>query len=129
MIESFVEAFNCGESEAVLALLSASALFELPLLGQRLVGHPEIRAGLARIRDVTVICRLELTALGRAPGVSIGEGSLRARRRADSATLELPMAMVATGTGGGIERLSVYLNTRGQRLWSDSAILPSVIHG
>lgn len=121
-MEAFAKAFNQRDSEAILSLLRPAALFELPLLGQRLVGREEIRVGLERTFTLTESCLLELDHVHHAGLIAIAEGRLQAKLHRVSSATTLPMALVVEGAEDAVARISVYLDTRGQRLWTDSPL-------
>ena len=126
-LTSYCEAFNQRDLEKALALFAVRALFELPLLGQRLIGRREIAAGLARVFELTQSAAIQISALEEsAPLVMgplvMGEGRLTARLHRDPAEVSIPLAVALEGDEGGIARLSVYLDARSHRLWTDGPI-------
>lgn len=121
-LEEYCEAFNDRALSTAVDLFSAHALFEIPLLGQRLVGVPEIQAGLRRIFDVTETAAIELACTRESPRAVIGEGRLRAKLHRDRSEIAMPFALVLEAKDGGITRLSQYLDARPYRLWSDGPI-------
>jgi hypothetical protein len=121
-LDEYCKAFNSRALDAALHLFSTHALFEMPLLGQRLVGVLEIRGGLRRIFDVTESAAIELSCSRESPRAIIGEGRLRARLHRDESEVEMPLALVLEAKDGGITRLSQYLDARPHRLWSDGPI-------
>jgi SnoaL-like domain len=123
-LESFCEAFNRRELGKALDLFAGQALFEMPLLGQRLIGRREIAAGLARVFEVTHSAVIQISAVEEAAQLVMGEGRLTARLHRDPGPVSIPLA-VALESGGGIARLSVYLDARPYRLWTDGPIFAS----
>ncbi|MGE4252721.1 MAG: nuclear transport factor 2 family protein [Parvibaculaceae bacterium] len=121
-LDEYCKAFNNRALDAALHLFSAHALFEMPLLGQRLVGAPEIQAGLRCIFSVTESAAIELPSIEESPRAIIGEGRLRAKLHRDRSEVEMPLAVVLEARDGSITRLSQYLDARLYRLWSDGPI-------
>jgi hypothetical protein len=116
------------------------ALFEMPLLGQRLIGRREIAAGLARVFELTQSAAIRISALEEPASLVMGplvmgplvmgplvmgEGRLTARLHRDPAEVSIPLAVALEGDAGGIARLSVYLDARPYRLWTDGPIFAS----
>jgi ketosteroid isomerase-like protein len=121
LLQAYCTAFAAKDVEAILALFGRNSLYELPLLGQRLVGHGEIRAGLARVFDLAESCAIEIFGLKSAT-TTIAEGRLRAKLHRDREPVEMPLAIVMATEDGLISRLSTYLDARPCRLWSDGPI-------
>jgi len=121
-LDEYCKAFNTRGLEAALRLFSPHALFEMPLLGQRLVGVAEIRAGLQRIFNVTEKAMIELSNCKEAHRAIIGEGRLQAKLHRDRSAVEMPLALVLEMNDGSISRLSLYLDAQRHRLWSDGPI-------
>jgi hypothetical protein len=134
-MSGLTRAFNLRDLGALLDFFGTSALFEMPLLGQRLVGREEIRAGLERMFEIAESCSIELMAVRHAATVSMGEGRFHARLHRDPEGTSSPMALVVERSGSAVSRLSIYLDTRGRRLWADGPIFgnpdngPRAIHG
>jgi ketosteroid isomerase-like protein len=124
-MRAYADAFGRRDVAAAVALFARNALFEMPLLGQRLVGRAEIRAGLDRILLATHSCEMRITQLQALDAVAIGEGLLRADLRADRAPMSAPMSVVVETTAQGIIRLSTYLDAFPHRLWSDGLVAAS----
>jgi hypothetical protein len=129
-LTSYCEAFNQRDLEKALDLFAVRALFELPLLGQRLIGRREIAAGLARVFELTQSAAIQISALEEAvplvmDPLVMGEGRLTARLHRDPAEVSIPLAVALEGDEGGIARLSVYLDARPYRLWTDGPIFAS----
>jgi hypothetical protein len=121
-LNAYRDAFNGRDSTAVLTLFGERALFEMPLLGQRLVGKREIAAGLNRIYEVTESIQLELSKTKTRDNLAIAEGRLRAKLHRDAQLVEIPLAVVLEGTQQHIMRLSNYLDARPYRLWADGTL-------
>ena len=129
-LKNYCEAFNQRDREQALALFAERALFEMPLLGQRLVGWREIGAGLARMFELTQSAAIQMSAVEEAAPLVMGplvmgEGRLTARLHRDPAEVSIPLAVALEGDEGGIARLSVYLDARPYRLWTDGPIFAS----
>jgi ketosteroid isomerase-like protein len=116
------EAFNARDLPGTLALFADHALFEMPLLGQRLIGKAEIAAGLQIIFALTESARLQLSNTQESPTLIIAEGSLQAKLHRDEHPAELPCAVVLESRESRIGRLSMYLDARPRRLWADGRI-------
>jgi ketosteroid isomerase-like protein len=121
MLQVYCTAFAAKDVDAILALFAHHGLYELPLLGQRLVGHGEIGAGLERIFEVAERCSIEISGLKSAT-TTIAEGRLCAKLRRDREPVQMPVAMVMETQDGLISRLSTYLDARPYRLWADGPI-------
>jgi hypothetical protein len=129
-LTSYCEAFNQRDLQKALALFAVRALFEMPLLGQRLIGRREITAGLARVFELTQSAAIRISALEEPASLVMGplvmgEGWLTARLHRDPAEVSIPLAVALEGDAGGIARLSVYLDARPYRLWTDGPIFAS----
>jgi ketosteroid isomerase-like protein len=121
-LDAYCSAFNDRSLDGALAQFEEHALFELPLLGQRLFGRAEIAAGLRRIFDVTERAKLIFSDVSASGQVLIAEGELQAKLHRDTAPVTMPMAVVLEARDGKIARLSAYLDARPYRLWSDGPI-------
>ena len=124
-LEAYCEAFNRRELEKALALFAVQALFEMPLLGQRLIGRREIAAGLARVFELTHSAAIQISALEEAAQLVMAEGRLTARLHRDPAPVSIPLAVALEGDAERIARLSLYLDAHPYRLWTDGPILAS----
>jgi len=123
LVDRYCRAFRDGDTEAALALFHAESRFELPLLGQRLVGRAELRAGHDLIAGLTASRSIELSGRRAKPNLAIAEGVLHARLHRDPAAVSIPMALVAHTRDDRLARLSFYLDARPYRLWADGPIL------
>jgi ketosteroid isomerase-like protein len=121
-IRAYTEALARRDIDAAVTLFAPNALFEMPLLGQRLVGQGEIRAGLDRVLLATDSCELTITKLQAMDAVAIAEGHITADLRDHGAPLSAPMSIVIETAAQGIVRLSTYLDAFPYRLWSDGLI-------
>jgi ketosteroid isomerase-like protein len=120
--QAYLDAFAAMNAGAVAALFAENALYELPLLGQRLVGRREIEAGLARAFALAERCAFEIDAAQSSGTATIAEGRLKAKLHRDRDPVEIPTALVLQTRGGAIARLSTYLDARPYRLWSDGPV-------
>jgi ketosteroid isomerase-like protein len=121
-LQAFLDAFAAKNADAVAALFTEGAVYELPLLGQRLVGRREIRTGLARIFALAERCAFEISAAQSSDAATIAEGRLKAKLHRDRDPVDMPAAIVMQARGGAIDRLSTYLDARPYRLWNDGPI-------
>jgi hypothetical protein len=121
-LDSYCKAFNDRGLDTLLTLFFDHALFEMPLLGQRLVGKSEISAGLRRMFDVTESATITLSGFKQSKVLIIAEGQLVAKLRRDLAPVTIPLAISLQAQDGRISRLSTYLDARPHRLWSDGPI-------
>jgi ketosteroid isomerase-like protein len=121
-LNAYRDAFNERDSKKLLALFSEHAIFEMPLLGQRLFGKREIAVGLRRIFEVTEFARLEFSNAKLAPKVLIAEGRMHAKLHRDAQAVEIPLAVVIEADASGFARLSTYLDARPYRLWADAPL-------
>ena len=123
-LHGYREAFNARDFTATLALFADQAIFEMPLLGQRLLGRREIAAGLRRIFAVTESALIQVSATKQSPTLIIAEGGLRAKLHRDPQASDLPLAVVLESRETLIDRLSMYLDARTHRLWADGPLFP-----
>jgi hypothetical protein len=119
---AYSRAFNQRDLKTAVALFSHSALFEMPLLGQRLIGRDEIRAGLEQMFAVAQSCTIEIAGIRSSKSLAIAEARLTAKLHRDSVAESLPMAMVLETNDGAVSRLSTYLDVKMRRLWTDGPI-------
>jgi hypothetical protein len=124
-LETYCEAFNRRELEKALGLFAVRALFEMPLLGQRLIGRREIAAGLARVFELTRSAAIQISAVEVAAPIVMGEGRLTAQLHRDPAPVNIPLVVALESGEGGIARLSLYLDAHPYRLWADGPIFAS----
>ena len=123
LFKSYCARFNARELDPLVSLFWPYALFEMPLLGQRIVGASEIRAGHQRIFDVSTSACIEISALKTSGPIIIAEGMLESKLIRDNKAVEMPLAMTMQDEGQKIVRLSVYLDARPYRLWADGPVL------
>lgn len=121
-LKGFCRAFESKDETEIVTLFDPKGICELPLIGGRLVGHGEIRAGFMRAFSVVDRCSIERLALKSEGTTTIAEGRLHAKLYRDDRQMAIPLAIVMIGNGGGIVRLSIYLDARPFRLWSDGPI-------
>lgn len=121
-LQAYCKAFERKDIDRVVSLFDASGLYELPLLGQRLVGDAEIRAGLERVFSVADNCSIAFSGIKSSPAAAIAEGRLQAKLHRDPDPVDMPLAIVIETRDGKISRLSTYLDMRPYRLWSDGPI-------
>jgi ketosteroid isomerase-like protein len=119
------DAFNARDLSGTLALFADQALFEMPLLGQRLVGKREIATGLQRIFALTESVKLQVSAAKESPTLAIAEGLLQAKLYRDPHPAAIPLAVVIEVREALIGRLSMYFDARLHRLWSDGPLFPA----
>src|SRR3954469_16144921 len=121
-LDAYCSAFNARALDRAVGQFADHAVFELPLLGQRLFGRAEIAAGLRRIFEITEHARFAFAEATASGPVLIAEGTLQAKLHRDTASVALPTAVVLEAVDGKIARLSTYLDARPYRLWSDGPI-------
>ncbi len=119
---AYCRAFRSREPEAIVSLFERRGVYEMPMLGQRLIGHGEIRAGAAQMFSLTESCSIVLSGIMASAEAAIAEGRLRAKLHRDPDPMDLPCAIALSMGRGGISRLSTYLDARPYRLWSDGPI-------
>jgi ketosteroid isomerase-like protein len=120
-IEAYCSAFAARDVERVLALFDEQALYEMPLLRTRMVGHGEIRAGLARAFEIVSSCKFEMARVLTKDSTAIAEGVMDlATSRAPA---RVPFAAVAVMGDNRLIRLSLHLDAKPFRLWSDGPVL------
>src|SRR4051794_12841529 len=124
-LDAYCSAFNERSLDGALAQFADHALFEMPLLGQRLFGRAEIAAGLKRIFAVTERARLTFPDVAASGPVLIADGELQAKLHRDAAPVAMPAAVVLAAKDGKITRLPTYCDARPYRLWSDGPIFVS----
>lgn len=121
-LNAYRDAFNQRDASAALRLFAEHAVFEMPLLGQRLFGRREIAIGLQRIFEVTEAAQIELSGTKELQHIVIAEGELQAKLHRDVHTVQIPLAIVLEANPTDIVRLSTYLDARPYRLWTDGPI-------
>ena len=126
-LNAYCRTFNERMLEGAVALFSERALFELPLLGQRLFGTAEIAAGLRRIFEVTQRAEIRLIHFQENDHVVIAEGSMTAKLHRDNGLIQIPLAITLAAEDSGISRLSIYLDARPYRLWVDGPIFATSV--
>ena len=124
-LENYCEAFERRDLEKALGLFAVRALFEMPLLGQRLTGRREIGAGLARVFELTRSAAIQVSTIEEAGTLVMGEGRLTARLHRDPEPVSIPLAVALESEEGRIARLSMYLDARPYRLWTDGPVFAS----
>ena len=92
-------------------------------LGQRLVGRAEIGAGLDRAFALLESCSVALAEVKSAGPAAIAEGRLQAQLRRGEERIDAPFALVLEAREGEVSRLTVYLDSRPHRLWTDGPVL------
>ncbi len=122
LLDAYRDAFNRRDLSGALQLFAEQAVFEMPLLGQRLVGRREIAIGLRRIFEVTEAAQFQLAATNELQHIVIAEGQLQAKLHRDVHAVEIPLAVVLEARQMDILRLSTYLDARPYRLWTDGFI-------
>ncbi len=124
-LEAYRGAFNRRDLDSALMLFAERAVFEMPLLGQRLFGKLEIAAGLRRIFEVTQSAQIQFSGAKESKKLVIAEGQLRAKLHRDTHAVEIPLAVVLEAQENDILRLSTYLDARPHRLWADGPLFAS----
>ena len=125
-LNAFRDAFNRRDLPAALMLFAEHAVFEMPLLGQRLFGKREIAIGLQRIFEVTESAQIQLSGVKESQNLIIAEGRLQAKLHRDAHAVDIPLAVVLETQQNDIMRLSTYLDARPYRLWTDGTLFASV---
>jgi ketosteroid isomerase-like protein len=125
LLTAYRDAFNRRDSRAALELFSEHAVFDIPLLGQRLFGKREIAVGLDRIFEVTESADIQFSSTKEIAKLSVAEGRLRAKLHRDAHAVEIPLAVVLEAQQNDIVRLSTYLDARPYRLWADGPLFAS----
>ena len=125
-LAAFRDAFNGRDLTAALMLFAEHAVFEMPLLGQRLFGKREIAIGLQRIFEVTESAQIQLSGAKESQNLIIAEGRLQAKLHRDAHAVDIPLAVVLETQQNDIMRLSTYLDARPYRLWTDGTLFASV---
>src|ERR1700726_1932892 len=90
-LHAYREAFNRRDLTAALMLFAEHAVFEMPLLGQRLFGKREIAIGLQRIFEVTESAQIQLSGAKESQNIIIAEGRLQAKLHRDSHAVKIPL--------------------------------------
>ena len=125
-LNAFRDAFNGRDLTAALMLFAEHAVFEMPLLGQRLFGKREIAIGLQRIFEVTESAQIQLSGAKESQNLISAEGRLQAKLHRDAHAVDIPLAVVLETQQNDIMRLSTYLDARPYRLWTDGTLFASV---
>jgi len=124
-LNAYRDAFNGRDLTAALMLFAEHAVFEMPLLGQRLFGKREIAIGLQRIFEVTESAQIQLSGAKESRNIVIAEGRLQAKLHRDEHAVDIPLAVVLEARRNDIVRLSTYLDARPYRLWADGTLFAS----
>ncbi|MGA2190185.1 MAG: nuclear transport factor 2 family protein [Steroidobacteraceae bacterium] len=124
-LNEYQDAFNRRDLSAALMLFAEHAVFEMPLLGQRLFGKREIAIGLQRIFEVTESAQIHFARVKESRNLVIAEGRLQAKLHRDAHAVEIPLAVVLEAQKHDIRRLSTYLDARPYRLWTDGTLFAS----
>lgn len=122
-LRAYCDAFAARDGARVAALFAPGALYEFPLVRPRMVGDAEIRAGLARAFAVMTGCAIALARVHESGSTALAEGAMDVRLAREPGSASLPFALVAVAEGRGLRRLSVYLDARPFRPWSDGPVL------
>ncbi len=122
-IRAYCAAFAARDGDSVVALFAERGLYEMPLLRTRMVGSAEIAAGLARAFRVMTACSIELERVRAHGTTALAEGNMTATIAREPKAMVAPFAIVAALAGDRLGRLSVYLDARPHRLWSDGPVL------
>ena len=122
-LEAAIAAMTGLDPAKLVAMCHPRALFEIPMLKpSRLYGRDEIGRGMtAAFADVRNM-RFCIERSGVTGNVAIGSGTLSVARRS-AADEQHEIGIVAEIEDAMLARLSLYLNARHRRLWSDPAIL------
>ena len=123
-LNAYRDAFNRRDLNEALVLFADHAVFEMPLLGQRLFGKGEIAAGHRRIFEVTQSAQIHISTAKESQKLIIAEGRLRAKLHRDAHAVEIPLAVVLEAQEN-ITRISTYLDARPYRLWADRILFAS----
>jgi len=130
LFKRYCASFNARDLDSLVSLFWPYALFEMPMLGQRIFGACEIRSGHQKIFDASEYARIEVSAFKISGPVIIAGGTLESKLLPDSETVEMPLAMTMQYFDGKIVRLTVNIDTR-QYLNLDAELLrngfPAVI--
>lgn len=120
-IDAYCHAFAARDTRRAVALFAEGALYEMPLLRGRMVGKAEIQAGLVRAFEIMTACTIDMGPVMATGASAIGEGVMTAATTRGLA--RIPFALVAVVEGGLLRRLSVHLDARPYRPWSDGPVL------
>ena len=123
MLEQYVRAFEARDAGAVAEMMNRHGLVEIPMLKpNRLVGGMEIERGHVAAFETIVEARFRLGEAAENGEQAIATGALSVKR-VGGEERTTPVGIVAEMADGGLQRVSLYLDARNQRLWSDKAIL------
>ncbi|WP_181183241.1 nuclear transport factor 2 family protein [Mesorhizobium sp. B3-1-7] len=121
-LQAYVRAFARKDIGAIMELFSNGGLVEIPMLKpNRLFGQTELRRGHEAIFEAVSSSRFELSEPAVNDIVAIASGRLKTER--GGVQHVHPVAIVAEVDSERLMRLSLYMDGRNQRLWSDKAIL------
>lgn len=121
-LHGFFRAFSSKDADRIAALFDPKGICELPLIGQRLVGRREIKAGFLRAFSVIESCSIVAQSIRSGSGGTIAEGRLQAKLCRDPKPTEAPLAIVLIEDAERIGRLSLYLDAAPYRSWCDGPI-------
>ena len=125
VIERYLESFSARNSEAISRLFSDTGLLEIPMVQpSRLVGRDEVhRAHVAIFATVSEAVFMPNHGSHEQDRNAIWTGELQIKR-SDQSRQTHKLAIVATLKESGLlTRLTLHLNARHLRRWSDPAIL------
>ena len=122
-LREFCALLQARDPSAIGRLFAPNGLLEFPLLKPRLVGSGETREGFRRAFGIVSSCSIELLRTKRSATVAIAEGTFRAQVHRDDICIEERCAVVAVVSNGTVVRVSVHLDARPYRLWTDGPVL------
>lgn len=122
-IRRYADAFAARDADAVVALFAPLGLYEMPLLRSRMVGHAEIREGLERAFALVTSCAIGLRSVRSLGSLGLAEGDMLGTLAREPSAFRIPFALAARVEATRLVRLSIYLDARPFRLWSDGPVL------
>jgi hypothetical protein len=121
-LSDYLQAFSARDTKCVANCFAGSAVLELPMVKpNRLVGLAEIETAHNLAFQTLSKATFEINEMLTTGTHAIASGKLTVVCREKDELHTFALACECTATG--FSRVSWYLDSRGQRLWSDKAVL------
>ena len=121
-LSDYLQAFAARDTRKVAVCFAGSAILELPTLKPgRLVGLAEIEAAHSLAFQTLSMAEVEINEISATGALAFASGKLTVVCRGRDEVY--PFALASECVASGLSRASWYFDSRGQRLWSDRAVL------
>ena len=122
-LKAYVDALTARDLTAVLAIFNRRSLLELPMMKPyRLVGLREIesahRAMFRSLKSIEI--KLDRPAVDASHAIASGQMAVT---RASGEQRTDDLAIVSEAGDAGLDRISIYMNARNVRPWSDIKVV------